>query len=123
MAVNGNKNGLIAALDVGLNKVCCFIAGVHSDTSIAVEGIGHQLSKGIKGGAVVDIESVESSIRAAVDAAERMAGETINQVYLNISNGTPRSEVIRVDVRISGHQVAEDDDVPGEHAGVTQQVL
>ncbi len=109
MAINGNKNGLIAALDVGSNKVCCFIAGTNADASIAVEGIGHQLSKGIKGGAVVDIESVESSIRAAVDAAERMAGETINQVYLNISNGTPRSEVIRVEVRISGHQVTEDD--------------
>jgi len=36
--------------------------------------IGHQRSRGIKGGAVVDMDAAEAAIRFAVDAAERMAG-------------------------------------------------
>ena len=109
MAVNGNRNGLIAALDVGSSKVCCFIARADADGNLTVEGIGHQLSRGIKAGTVIDIEAVEESIRAAVDAAERMANETISQVYLNLSNGRPHSDAVRVEVRVGGDQVTEND--------------
>jgi cell division protein FtsA len=109
MAVSGNRGGLIAALDVGSSKVCCFIARADLDGKLTVEGIGHQLSRGIKAGTVIDVEAVEESIRAAVDAAERMANETISQVYLNLSNGRPHSDAVRVEVRISGDQVDEND--------------
>jgi len=109
MAVSGNRSGLIAALDVGSSKVCCFIARADLDGTLKIEGIGHQVSRGIKAGTVVDVDAVESSIRAAVDAAERMAGETIGQVYLNLSNGRPHSDAVRVEVQVSGQQIDEND--------------
>ena len=65
------RHGLIAALDVGTTKVCCSIARATDDGNLRVLGIGHQLSRGMRNGAVVDMEDVESSIRAAMDAARR----------------------------------------------------
>lgn len=107
--MSAHKGGMIAALDVGSTKVCCFIAQVGDDGEIRVEGIGHQVSQGIRSGAVVDIEAVESSIRAVVDSAERMAGETIRRTFINVSSGVPESEAIHVEVKIAGHQVGDDD--------------
>ena len=38
------RNGLIAAIDVGSTKVCCFIARLGEDGRARVTGIGHLLS-------------------------------------------------------------------------------
>ena len=70
------RNGRIAAIDVGTSKVCCFIARVDGD-ALRVTGIGHQISHGLRAGAVIDMASAEQSILAAVHAAEQMAGDTI----------------------------------------------
>ena len=98
------RNSLIAALDVGTTKVCCFVARAEGDSGRVI-GIGHQVSRGLRGGAVVDMEAAEQSIRAAVDAAERMAGETVHGIYVNLSGGSPSSHTIAVEVSVAGHQV------------------
>ncbi len=90
------RPGIIAALDVGSSKVACFIAKVHEAKSarrapVNVIGVGHQVSRGVKCGAVVDMVEVEESIRSAVDQAERMAGVTIHEVVASFSAGAPRS--------------------------------
>ena len=107
--MSAGKGGMVAALDVGSTKICCFIAHLGDDGEVRVEGIGHQVSRGIRAGAVVDLETVEASIRAAVDAAERMSGETIRKTLINISSGFPESEAIHVEVKIAGHQVGDND--------------
>src|SRR5690349_1554734 len=107
--MSSGKGGLVAALDIGSTKICCFIARVDDDGGIKVEGIGHQVSEGMRCGAVVDIEAVESSVRAAADAAERMSGETIRRAFVNVSSGFPNSEAIHVEVKIAGHQVGDND--------------
>ncbi len=103
------RHGLIAALDVGTTKVCCFIARAADDGSLRVLGIGHQLSRGMRNGAVVDMEEAETSIRAAVDAAEQMAEERIREVVLNISGGQPSSTNVTVEVSVNGHDIGEQD--------------
>jgi cell division protein FtsA len=103
------RNGLIAAVDVGTTKVCCFIARVQDDGSPRIVGIGHQLARGMKNGAVVDMEDLETSIRASVDAAEEMAGERIRTVAVNISGGQPASTNVKVEVAMNGHPVNEAD--------------
>ena len=45
-------------------------------------GIGHQRSRGIKGGVVIDMEEAEAAVRLAVDAAERMAGVQVESVIV-----------------------------------------
>jgi len=77
------RNGLIAALDVGSTKVCCFLARVQEDGHPRIVGIGHQVARGMRAGAVVDLEELEHSIRASVDAAEDMAGERVKAVVVN----------------------------------------
>ena len=85
------RSGLIAALDIGTTKVCCFVARVSPQDGIRVVGIGHQVSRGLRGGTVVDLEATEAAVRSAVDAAERMAGETVKRVFVNLSCGDPVS--------------------------------
>ncbi len=103
------RNGLIAALDVGTTKVCCFIARAQEDGSTRVLGIGHQVSRGMRCGAVVDMDEAETSIRAAVDAAEQMAGERIREVVVNLAAGQPQSTNVSVEVAINGHAVNDSD--------------
>jgi cell division protein FtsA len=103
------RNGLIAALDVGTTKVCCFIARVQEGGEARVIGIGHHLSRGLRCGAVVDMDEAETSIRAAVDAAEQMAGERVSGVVVNLSGGAPKSSNLTVEVAINGHAVGDAD--------------
>ncbi|MFC7049037.1 cell division protein FtsA [Emcibacter nanhaiensis] len=108
MAVLREK--IIAALDIGSSKICCFIARVGEDGRPHVIGIGHQVSQGIKAGTVVDMEETETSIRAAVDTAERMAGGSpIENVYVSISAGQPESRHFAVEVDVAGHQISDVD--------------
>ncbi|MHB1065648.1 MAG: cell division FtsA domain-containing protein, partial [Georgenia sp.] len=94
------RTGLIAALDVGSTKLCCFIARADASSGIRVIGIGHQMAKGVRNGAIVDMDAAEISIRNAVHAAEQMAGETIEQLVVNISCGNPSSRTVGVEVSI-----------------------
>ncbi len=103
------RNGLIGALDVGSTKVCCFVARMQDDGTPKIVGIGHQVARGVRGGAVVDMEELEHSIRATVDAAEKMAEERIGAVLVNISGGSPTSANVRVEVAMNGHAVDESD--------------
>jgi cell division protein FtsA len=104
------RNGLIAALDIGTTKVCCFVARVDASGGIRVKGIGHQVANGMKSGNIVDMEAVEESIGAAVDAAERMAGDRkVDKVFVNLSAGQPRSHAIEVEVEIAGHEIRPTD--------------
>jgi cell division protein FtsA len=103
------RGGLIAALDVGSTKVCCFLARVQEDGAPRIVGIGHQLARGMRLGAVVDMEELEHSIRASVDAAEDMAGERARAVVVNISGGAPASTNVKVEVAMNGHAVNEAD--------------
>ncbi len=103
------RTDLIAALDIGSTKVCCFIAQVADDGSTRIAGIGHQVARGMRAGAVVDMERLEHSIRAAVDAAEEMAGGRIKSVLVNVSGGQPASANVKVEVAMNGHPVNDAD--------------
>lgn len=103
------QNGLIAALDVGSTKVCCFIARVAAGKGAKIVGIGHQVSNGIRTGAIVDMDAAEACIRSTVESAEKMAGENIRRVIVNLSAGDPTSRLVAHDISIAGHQVGDAD--------------
>ncbi len=102
------RAGIVAALDVGSTKVCCFIARADS-SGIRVTGIGHQMSKGVRSGTIVDMDAAEISIRNAVHAAEQMSGETIEKVMVGVSCGNPASRTVAVEVSIDGYEIGDDD--------------
>lgn len=110
---------IVAVLDIGSSKVACMIGRlVPREASqvlpgrthtVEVVGIGHQRSRGMRGGAIADLEGVEGAIRLAVDAAERMAGLTIDSLIVNVSAGRLRSDVYSAAINLGGHEVEAGD--------------
>ena len=115
----GRRSGVLTVLDVGSSKVCCMVAKLKPREQgtllrgrshrIQVIGIGHQKSHGVKSGLVVDLDRAEHAVRLAVDAAERMAGLTVDSLIVNISAGRLRSETFSATVNLGGHEVDEAD--------------
>jgi cell division protein FtsA len=102
------RGGLVAALDVGTTKTCCFIARVEGG-SARIVGVGHQASRGIKTGTVIDLDAAQQAILNAVHAAEQMVGETIQGVIVNISGGHPSSRTLTHEIEVGGHEIGDAD--------------
>jgi cell division protein FtsA len=103
------RNGVIAALDIGSSKISCLIGRIEDSGRPTVIGIGHQLSRGVKNGTIVDMDEAEMAILTAVHAAEKMSAETIEEVVVNLSGGYPASQTVGVEVAIAGHEVGDAD--------------
>jgi cell division protein FtsA len=106
---NKVRSGLVAALDLGTTKACCLIAKPVGEGDFEVVGIGHQVSHGLRSGAIVDMERTEATIRSTVEAAEQMTGENISHVIVNVSCGAPQSRLIAYEVSIAGHEISNND--------------
>ncbi|WP_298138614.1 cell division protein FtsA [Acidiferrobacter sp.] len=80
-----NDARLVVGLDIGTSKVLAIVGEVGRDGTIEIIGVGHQPSRGLKKGVVVNIESTVQSIQRAVEEAELMAGCQIHSVYAGIA--------------------------------------
>ncbi|MGD8396275.1 MAG: cell division protein FtsA [Candidatus Eiseniibacteriota bacterium] len=86
------SEGLIqCGLDIGTTKVSALVADVTEPRAVEVLGVGTAPCEGLRRGVVVDLERTISSIRRAVEAAERMAGVTIRSVAAGIAGDHIRS--------------------------------
>lgn len=103
------RTGIIAALDIGSAKVCCFIAHVNTEGGIRVIGVAQQASAGVRNGAVVDMDAAQKAVLTAVSAAEELAGERIDRIFVNLSGGKVYSHVQEIEVSIAGHEIADTD--------------
>ncbi|MEO0909649.1 MAG: cell division protein FtsA, partial [Pseudomonadota bacterium] len=107
------RPSVVSVLDIGTSKICCLIAKLTPRSQseailgrthrIEVLGIGHQQSRGIKSGVIVNLEQSEQAIRMAVEAAEKMAGVTIDSLICNVSSGRIVSEAFSADISLDGH--------------------
>ena len=86
-----NGTSRIVALDIGTSKVVALVADATPDGGLEIVGFGHQPSRGMKKGMVVDIESTVGAIQRTVDEAELMAGSPIDAVYAGIAGSHIRS--------------------------------
>ncbi len=102
------RAGAIAALDIGSTKIACFVAKTELDVTRVV-GVGHQISRGVRHGAIVDMELAAEAIINAVYAAEQIAGETLKSVIVSTSAGNPASQTVAVDLAVAGHEVTDSD--------------
>lgn len=117
--LSARKSAILCVLDVGTSKIACIIARLMpaepSDLlrgrthACRVLGIGHQRSRGLKGGVIVDMEEAEKAIRLAIDAAERMAGVQAESLIVNLSGGRLGADHLGAKVRIGGHAVTAHD--------------
>ncbi|MBS0242519.1 MAG: cell division protein FtsA, partial [Proteobacteria bacterium] len=102
------RAGLAAVLDVGTAKVCCVIAALEP-AGPTLMGLGHQRSRGVKSGMIVDAGEAERAIRAAVGQAERMAGVSLDQVAIAVNCGRLRSQTFVARGPVEGAAVREPD--------------
>lgn len=103
------KAGIIAVLDIGSTKTACFIARLDGAGQLEILGIGHQLSQGVQAGLITDVKAAEQAILSAVHAAEKMAGVSIDKVYVNVPASSLKSQNVRVETRVSGHEIVDSD--------------
>lgn len=101
------RGAVMAALDIGSSKVTCMISrrGDATDGEPRVAGAGAQSTKGIRSGAVVDLDALERSIRLAVEQAERAAEVRISDVVLGVSGPDLRSDVVRAKLPMNGREI------------------
>jgi len=126
------RSGVVTVLDVGSSKVCCVIAKLKPADEgqllrgrthqAQVIGIGHQKSHGVKSGVVVDLDRAEQAVRLAVDAAERMAGLTVDSLIVNLTAGRLKSETFSATINLGGHE-ADASDIKRVLAAGAKQAL
>jgi cell division protein FtsA len=80
----GRKEKHIVGLDIGSTKVCTLIAAAR-ETGLEPIGIGVADSKGLKKGAVVNLEATVESIKRSVSEAEAMARSEVETVYVGLA--------------------------------------
>ncbi len=111
------RKELFAALDIGSSKVCCAIAKLENRNSLEeggallpslrVIGIGYQVSKGIKAGAIIDLEALEDSILTAVQSAEQAARQNIDGVYVSLPASLTQSHILQTELQVGGNPIDE----------------
>lgn len=100
-------SGPVAVLDLGSTKISCtiaepaerFLQGQEYRQALRITGVGTTASRGIKSGAISNIDDAERAIRIAVDSAERMAKQHVRSVHVNVSGGRPASIACSAQVR------------------------
>ncbi|MFC7291917.1 cell division protein FtsA [Hirschia litorea] len=102
------KPPFLAALDIGSSKIACLISKNPEGTkNVHIVGAGHQLSRGVKNGAVTDMDALERSIRVAVEQAERAAGARISDVVLGVSGPNLKSVYLQGGVNVGNREITQ----------------
>jgi cell division protein FtsA len=101
--------GVFGALDIGSTKITCMIGRAEPDGSRRILGFGWQKGRGIRHGAITDLDEAERAIRAAVGQAEDMADTRLRAVTVNLGCGQPESRLFNVQWPVGGREVNEDD--------------
>lgn len=94
------RRPILAGLDIGTHKVAIVIAE-QADSGLEILGVGSALSRGMRGGRLVDVEKTTQDIGVALSEAELMAGCEIHQVTVSVSGdhlrGTNSHGVVAID--------------------------
>ena len=100
---------LVTALDIGSSKISALIADPGEEGALRILGTGQRESRGVKRGFIADMEQAEAAIREAVEQAERIAGTTIDDVFVGFAAGGLASTVASVEVGIGGRRIERQD--------------
>jgi len=99
------EKNLIIGLDIGTSKVVAIVAELMADGSMNVIGLGQHVSRGLKKGVVINIDSTVNAIQRAIEEAELMADCTIKNVFTGIAGSHVQSINARGMVKIKDAEV------------------
>ena len=100
---------IIGILDIGTDKISCFIVNIVKDKDPLILGIGHHQSNGISSGTIIDMELACNSIRNSIQSAENMFGSTVEEFVVNFSSDTIQSHPINLNISLDSNEVTEED--------------
>ncbi len=83
----------VSLLDVGTTKVCALVVKVAGDKPEVI-GAGVVPAKGIKAGAIIDLDAATDSIQTALAEADRQADYQTTKVVVNVSSTQLKSQHI-----------------------------
>ena len=109
--VSYQSDNIITAVDIGSDKIICFIAKIDKildKEKPRIVGFGYSQSKGIRNGAITNINELEKSIRRAVDQAENLAGFEVKNVSVNISGNYIGTERLFGELSVDGGIINHD---------------
>lgn len=101
---------IVVGVDIGSSKIATVI-GQLQDETVNILGVSEVPSKGIRKGQIVDIEEAAGAINASLDGAERMAGCSVDRVFVSLSGVHIQSQNSKGIVAISNPdgEIAEPD--------------
>ncbi len=80
----------LLAIDIGSYKTTAIIAE-QNESSLSISGVGIAKSRGIKRGAIINIDEAAKSIKKAVSDAERIAGIEAKEAIVSVSSTYTKS--------------------------------
>src|SRR6478609_11886622 len=100
---------VFAAVNIGSFRVSAMIAGISETGEITVLGSGHRAAQGIKRGYVTDMAAATYAVRDALERAEKLAGLTVQSVWLGASGAGLASRISQIEVEVGGRRIEEED--------------
>lgn len=97
-------------LDLGTDKFCFAIAksipknsdlsSVARENDIRILGVGYQKSRGIKNGAITNLEELEDTILSIISTAEKEAQKQINSIFVALPSWAVFSKLVENTINI-----------------------
>jgi len=107
------RSPAVAAVDLGASKVACFVMkpdGVRrGDRTLTTAGVGYVASRGVRGGAIVDMDEAAQAIAQAVERAETVAGLNVQGVTVATAGGQLASHRVSARVSLGGRPIGDND--------------
>lgn len=100
---------VIGAVNIGSFRISAIIAGITEAGDLLVLGSGHRAAHGIRRGYVTDMEEATFAVRDALEKAEKVAGMSVDSVWIGTSGAGLVSEIRPVEMPIGGRRIEEED--------------
>jgi cell division protein FtsA len=102
-----------AAVDLGASKVACFIMrpeGVRKDDrTLTTAGVGYVQARGVRGGAIVNVDEAAEAIAQAVERAETVARCSVQSITISTASGQLASHRVTGQVSIGAKAISDAD--------------
>lgn len=107
------RQPVIATVDLGASKVSCFIMkgeGIkREERALTTAGVGYVQSRGVRGGAIVNLDEAAQAIAQAVERAETVAGVSVQGVTVSTAGGQLASHRVRAQVSLGARPIGDAD--------------
>jgi cell division protein FtsA len=100
-------DNIVVGIDVGTTKTCTLVAGMDTEDTMRILGVGITPSEGIRKGIIVDLVSASQAIAGSVEQAQQTSGLEITSALVSLAGAHVASVNSRGVVGVAGEAVDE----------------